>query len=87
MEGEREKGRLERSRGTWGKHPRATGTNDGGGCGVRETGRESGERVGATTMERAKLREGEMRERERERASGSEGFKYKDTEACAVLSY
>lgn len=39
--------------------------------------------VGATTMERAKLREGEMRER----ASSSEGFKYKDTEACAVLSY
>lgn len=69
MEGEREKGRLERSRGTWGKHPRATGTNDGGGCGVRETGRESGERVGATTMERAKLREGEMRERERERVA------------------
>lgn len=39
--------------------------------------------VGATTMERAKLREGEMRER----ASSGEGFKYKDTEACAVLSY
>lgn len=39
--------------------------------------------VGATTMGRAKLREGEMRER----ASSGEGFKYKDTEACAVLSY
>lgn len=36
---------------------------------------------GATTTERAKLRE------RRGRASGGEGFKYKDTEACAVLSY
>lgn len=55
---------------------------------MRETGRESGERRrcdddGAS----AKLREGEMRERERERVSSGEGFKYKDTEACAVLSY
>lgn len=39
--------------------------------------------VGARTMERAELRGRETRER----ASGGEGFKYKDTEACAVLSY
>lgn len=82
MEGER-KGTLGRSRGTWGKHPRATETNDGRLCGVYEKRRESGERRCDDDGARAKLREGEMRER----ASSSEGFKYKDTEACAVLSY
>lgn len=81
MEGER-KGTLGRSRGTWGKYPRATETNDGR-LRCARNGASLVNVVGATTMERAKLREGEMRER----ASSSEGFKYKDTEACAVLSY
>lgn len=55
-------------------------SNGDGGCRDGVRGGEAGG-WGATTTERAKLRE------RRGRASGGEGFKYKDTEACAVLSY
>lgn len=83
MEGER-KGTSGRSVGVRGGNIRERRRRTTGGCGVCEKrGASLVNVVGATTMERAKLREGEMRER----ASSSEGFKYKDTEACAVLSY
>lgn len=68
MEGER-KGTLGRSRGTWGKHPRATETNDGEA--VRCARNVARVDVGATTMERERNCGREKCARERVAAKGS----------------